>query len=176
MHALIDATQAPISKSHDFFEQAHTIEATLSDKSYSAALHRYRSLSKALFLIKILFIIGLLSLGISLLFPNSTAITDASQHLASYTSLTLLTLIGIATVICMIGLIICLIALRSLSASLVGPRLSQWWNATLHRWMPDLAAKHAIATLSPESIANLVAVQTKIQEIDLDVKDRPTHP
>lgn len=175
IHALIDAKQIPIDKSPDFFEQVCDIESTLPDQAYTQALRRYRSLTKAPALVGTVSAIALIAFVLTLLLPESNVLSEANASLAAVNAPSLSIITGAVTCLLLAAYAATWMYVRSLSARLAGKRLSKWWGNVLRRWAPELATQHDTSTLSPENIAHLVAVQTKIQDVNLELGPTPRH-
>ncbi|OZI52581.1 hypothetical protein CAL20_05250 [Bordetella genomosp. 4] len=170
MHALIHAKQIPVEKSQDFFQQATDLERALGDQSYAQSLRRYQNAKKCLVTVASLILaIAVILYALSLFGPTSGTIKAAAGQLMSDFML-FATTISIVAGVLLVGLIGAHFYIRSLEKKLIGKNLSALWAKILQHWAPDLAAKQDIASLDPESIAQFVAVQTRIQDVNLDLK------
>lgn len=167
MHALIDAKQISIDKTDDFFRQATELERTLGDQTYAQSLGRYHSAKKSLIVVaSIILAIALIIYALSMFGPTSAMIKAATAQIMSDFML-FITTISIVAGVLLVGIIAAHFYIRSLEKNLLGKNLSTLWSKILQRWAPDLAAKHPVTEIAPEGIAQLVAVQMKIQDVDL---------
>lgn len=168
MHALVDAKQIPVEKSHDFFQQVTALEGTIDDQAYTRLLHCHAASRKIPLLLALALGLTLIALALALLLPDHTVIRRAAELLAT-TSLPLPALAGLAAGLAFFCLIAAHCYVRAQQAKIFGKGLSAWWARILQRWAPDLAGQHEIDKLDPGQIAPLVAVHTRIHDVDLDL-------
>lgn len=170
MHSLIDARQIPVAKSEDFFPQALGLARTVEDTSYARTLRRYGTAKNGLIIAASLTLaIAVIIYGLSWFGPTSEAIHAAIKPLMADFVL-FSTTISIVAGALFIGLMAGHFYIRALEKSLQGKALSTLWARILHRWMPELTKNHDIANTDPTAIAALVAVQARIQDVDLELQ------
>lgn len=169
MHALIDARQIPAEKTDDFFLQTAKLEQVLGDHAYTHSRRRYDSAKKGpAIVVGVALLIALCIYGMAMLGPTDGAIAQTVRRVTSDHVL-FAAVIGIAALLLLIGTAAARFYRRSLATKLLGKDLSAWWTRVLQRWAPELAATHDLANIDPASIAQLVAVQIRIQDVNLDL-------
>lgn len=169
MHALIDAKQIPVAKNEDFFRQAADLEHALGDQTYARSVRRYGSARKNLVVIACAILaIAVLIFGLSMFSPASHVFKDITDRLMSDFTLFAL-VISVAAGVLLIGIIVARFHVLSLEKKLLGKDLSALWDKVLQRWAPELATKHDVINIEPSAIAQLVAVHTRIQDVNLDL-------
>lgn len=165
LHALIDAKKIPVEKSEDFFEQTSALERALGEQAYGQSLNRYHSAKKGLVVgAGTILAVALIIYGLSMFGPTSGLIKGLMSDFILF-AIT----ISIVAGLLLIGIIAGCFYIRSLETKLLGKDLSALWARILQRWAPELAAKHDIANITPDKIAQLVAVQTRIQDVSLEL-------
>ncbi len=165
LHALIDAKKIPVEKSEDFFEQTSALERALGEQAYGQSLNRYHSAKKGLVVgAGTILAVALIIYGLSMFGPTSGLIKGLMSDFILFA-----TTISIVAGLLLIGIIAGCFYIRSLETKLLGKDLSALWARILQRWAPELAAKHDIANIAPDTIAQLVAVQTRIQDVSLEL-------
>ncbi|CAM4070019.1 MotA/TolQ/ExbB proton channel domain-containing protein [Bordetella tumbae] len=165
LHALIDTKKIPVEKSEDFFEQTSALEQALGDQAYGQSFNRYKSAKKGLVVgAGTILAIALIVYGLSMFGPTSGLIKGLMSDFILFA-----TTISIVAGLLLIGIIAGCFYIRSLETKLLGKDLSALWARILQRWAPELAAKQDFATIDPESIAQFVTVQAKIQDVNLDL-------
>ncbi|CAM3911130.1 DUF6097 family protein [Bordetella tumulicola] len=168
MHSLIDAQQIPVEKTDDFWQQATDLERALGDQTYAQSLRRYNAAKKMVIVACVILVIALIIYALFKFGIASDTILDAANRLTAGV-MPFSTAIDIIAGLLLAALIGAHFYVRSLGKNLAGKNLSTLWTKILQRWAPDLAAKHPVAGRTPDVIAQLVATQIKIQDIDLDL-------
>ena len=170
MHTMIDAKQIPVEKSDDFFQQAIDLERSLGDKAYAQSLSRYQSARKAMIAIaSVVLVIAVAFYALSKFGPTSNLFQTVLRQITS-DFLLFATTISVVSIVLLAGLVAGSFYVRSLEKKLLGKDLSALWSRVLKHWMPELAQQHDIANTPPESIASLVGVQARIQDVDLELR------
>lgn len=169
IHALIASKNIPTDPSQDLFLQIADLESTLPDQTYTQTVRRYRSVMKVPAVLGALFAVALTACVLTLLIPDNDVLTKMAQALAAANAPSLPTLTATLAGVLFAAFISASLYVRSLAASLIGKKLGQWWNALLQRWAPDLAEQHDILNLAPATTAHLVAVHSRIQDVDLNL-------
>jgi hypothetical protein len=169
MHALIDAQKIDVAKSQSVFKQIEALESTTGNHAYTQSLRRYGMECRLPFALGLLFMLAAIASGIATL-----AVAEGWQvplpSALPYDTQTLLHGLSAVTAGLFVAFLLAHFYVRARAATLMGKGLSRWWALTLQRWIPDLVTRHDVAHLPPETVAQLVAVQGRIQDVDLDLK------